>query len=156
MLPLSRFIKCASSAELLLTDRQKAVYQSLLGDNLQHSRQNVQAQVLPATLSFLASREMLCRSLTAMSNLPRLQATVAFGAFFRHYYNQAGSSSDVVEQYRTGLQAENPVIRRGSALALGATPKNLLQPCARQVLSSLAAATKVLSCVIDSKTLGSF
>ena len=43
-----------------------------------------------------------------------------------------------------GLNADSPPIRRGSALALGAMPSDLLRPSAHKVLTSLAAATQVL------------
>ena len=46
-----------------------------------------------------------------------------------------------------GLNADSPPIRRGSALAMGAMPQNLLKPYGHKILSSLAAATKVKLCL---------
>jgi len=71
------------------------------------------------------------------------QAIQAFGSFCRQYVSKDSAFAGIAKDYMALLRHEKPVVRRGSAAALGALPPWMLQPFAQEVLQALAMATEV-------------
>ncbi|CAM8901801.1 unnamed protein product [Rhodiola kirilowii] len=114
---VSRFIECTSLAAIHLPDKIKRSLLDTLSENLRHPNSQIQKAAVDALKHFVASYLVT---------------------------TDAGSASDIVLKYLDQLSDPNVAARRGSALALGVLPYNLLAKRWRDVLLKLCN-----SCLIE-------
>lgn len=116
---VSRFIECISSSHLLLPEKIKRSLLDTLSENLRHPNSQIQNDAVKALEHFV--RAYLVTT------------------------NNEGASS-ITSKYLEQLTDQNVAVRRGSAMALGVLPYELLANRWRDVLLKLSS-----SCMIENK-----
>lgn len=116
---VSRFIECISSSHLLLPEKIKRSLLDTLSENLRHPNSQIQNDAVKALEHFV--RAYLVTT------------------------NNEGASS-ITSKYLEQLTDQNVAVRRGSAMALGVLPYELLANRWRDVLLKLSSA-----CMIENK-----
>lgn len=116
---VSRFIECISSSHLLLPEKIQRSLLDTLSENLQHPNSQIQNDAVKALEHFV--RAYLVTT------------------------NNEGASS-ITSKYLEQLTDQNVAVRRGSAMALGVLPYELLANRWRDVLLKLSS-----SCMIENK-----
>lgn len=116
---VSRFIECISSSHLLLPEKIKRSLLDTLSENLRHPNSQIQNDAVKALEHFV-------------------------GAYLVTTNNEGASS--ITSKYLEQLTDQNVAVRRGSAMALGVLPYELLANRWRDVLLKLSS-----SCMIENK-----
>ncbi|KAG6677496.1 hypothetical protein I3842_14G030100 [Carya illinoinensis] len=114
---VSRFIECISSSHLPLTEKIKRSLIDTLSDNLRHPNSQIQSAAVSALKHFVKAY-LLAEDIRGVG--------------------------DIVSKYLQMLTDPNVALRRGSALALGVLPYELLAKSWKAVLLKLCSA-----CVIE-------
>ncbi|KAF4384712.1 hypothetical protein F8388_004019 [Cannabis sativa] len=109
-LAVSRFIECISLVRLSLTEKIKRSLLETLNENLRHPNSQIQDAAVKALKEFV------------------LAYLVA---------HDVGGTSDITSKYLLLLADQNVAVRRGSALAIGVLPYELLAKRWRDVLTKL-------------------
>ncbi|KAM3685280.1 hypothetical protein ACJW31_11G105800 [Castanea mollissima] len=113
---VSRFIECISSSHLSLPEKIKRTLLDTLNENLRHPNSQIQNAAINALKQF-------------------------FGAYM--VAADTGGTGDISSKYLQLLTDPNVAIRRGSSLALGVLPYELLAKRWRDVLLKLCSATAI-------------
>ncbi|KAK7848916.1 tubulin-folding cofactor d [Quercus suber] len=113
---VSRFIECISSSHLSLPEKIKRTLLDTLNENLRHPNSQIQNAATNALKHF-------------------------FGAYM--VAADTGGTGDISSKYLQLLTDPNVAIRRGSSLALGVLPYELLAKRWRDVLLQLCSATAI-------------
>lgn len=116
---VSRFIECISSSHLLLPEKIQRSLLDTLSENLRHPNSQIQNDAVKALEHFVRA--------------------------YLFTTNNEGASS-ITSKYLEQLTDQNVAVRRGSAMALGVLPYELLANRWRDVLLKLSS-----SCMIENK-----